>query len=290
MQMRRAGRSALLVPQGDGALKGAHATPECVPMRALILLLLCLGFGAAASAQQRHVAFVLDDGLRIEGPVLEFDQKRIVVEVGGEPRAYDASRIRECRFRMVDDGADAPSPVPHAETRTDAAAGSANMRTVARRPLPLEADLAAIDRARMSPFRQRTEELRVRYPWLVPSAGYQWVSLIVTLFAFMSLFSHFAARLSGADQPSFGRAMGLAFVLLLVPVVALAGIPQQGRALALAGASFALLVPLLHRVGYRLSMPGAALATSLFFLQLGLGYAALRLIDTMLRSMGVAAA
>ncbi len=259
-------------------------------MRAFLSLLLCLGSGAAAIAQQRHVAFVLEDGLRIEGPVLEFDQKRIVVEVGGEPRAYDASRIRECRFRVVEEAVDAATPAPLAETSENAAAGSSNLKAVARRPLPLEAELAATNRARMSPFRQRAEELRVRYPWLVPNAGYQWVSLVVTLFAFVSLFSHFAARLSGADQPSFGRAMGLAFVLILVPVVALAGIPQQGRALALAGASFALLVPLLHRVGYRLSVPGAALATSLFFLQLGFGYAALCLIDTMLRSMGVAAA
>lgn len=252
-------------------------------MRALFLLLLGLLCSAVATAQQRHVQFVLDDGLRIEGPVLEFDSTRIVVEVGGEPRTYPTDRIRECKFRIVED-ATPVAPAPAAEAAPAARA--------ARRPAqPAARDAAGSTDAvagSMRPFRMRTAELQERYPWLVPAQPYQWVSLVVTLFSLLSLFSHFAAKLSGADQPSFGRSMGFAFGLLAALGVELALVSQQSRALGLAALTFAALVPLMHRSMYRMSFAGSLLASLLFTAQIALGYAVLQLVDTMLRSMGVA--
>lgn len=248
-------------------------------MRLLLALLIGL-FCAHAAAQQRIVTFVLDDGLRIEGPVIEFDATRIVVEVGGEPRTYPTERMRECRFRVVEDeqGA-AEAPAPAAETKPVVPARNTRPRAVPPAPA-----------GRMTPWRQRTAELQERYPWLVPTEPYQWVSLGVTLFALLALFSHFAAKLSGADQPGFGRAMGLAFVLLTAVFLDFVFVGRRESAYGIALALFALLVPLLHRSCYRLSLPGALLASCLFTAQLGFGYAAFRLVDTMLRSMGVAGA
>lgn len=246
-------------------------------MRAFLVLLISL-FCAPAAAQQRIVTFVLDDGLRIEGPVIEFDAKKIVVEVGGEPRAYPTERMRECRFRVVEDAeTPAETSAPVAETKRVVAARNSKPRVAA--PVP---------EGRMSPWRQRTYELQERYPWLVPTEPYQWVSLSVTLFALLALFSHFAAKLSGADQPGFGRAMGLAFTLLLAMFLDFALVGRRESAYGIALALFVLLVPLLHRACYRMSFPGALLASCLFSAQVGVGYAAFRLIDTMLHSMGVA--
>jgi hypothetical protein len=244
-------------------------------MRAFFLVLIGL-LCAPAAAQQRIVTFVLDDGLRIEGPVIEFDAKKIVVEVGGEPRAYPTERMRECRFRVVEDAGSAEAAAPAAETKRVAPARSSRPRA---QPMP---------EGRMSPWRQRTYELQERYPWLVPTEPYQWVSLSVTLFALLALFSHFAAKLSGADQPGFGRAMGLAFTLLLAMFLDFALVGRRESAYGIALALFVLLVPLLHRACYRMSFPGALLASCLFSAQVGVGYAAFRLIDTMLHSMGVA--
>lgn len=252
-------------------------------MRALLVLLLGLLCSSVATAQQRHVQFVLDDGLRIEGPVLEFDTKQIVVEVGGEPRAYPTDRIRECKFRVVEDATQS-APAPAAEP--------APVDRTARRPARPAARNAegASDAAAgpMRPFRMRTVELQERYPWLVPAQPYQWVSLVVTLFSLLSLFSHFAAKLSGADQPSFGRSMGLAFGLLAALGVEFALVAQQSRAFFLAALTFAALVPVMHRSFYRMSFAGSLLASLLFTAQVALGYAVLQLVDTMLCSMGVA--
>lgn len=248
-------------------------------MRAFLILLIGL-FCAPAAAQQRVVTFVLDDGLRIEGPVIEFDAKRIVVEVGGEPRTYMTERMRECRFRTVEAAEQSVEhPAPVVETKRSAPAK--NSKPVAPAPAPA---------GRMLPWSQRTAELQERYPWLVPSEPYQWVSLSVTLFALLALFSHFAAKLSGADQPAFSRAMGLAFALLLAMFLDFALVGRRESAYGIAIAVFVLLVPMLHRSCYRMSFPGALLASCLFTAQVGFGYAAFRLIDTMLRSMGVGAA
>ena len=253
-------------------------------MRALLVFLLGLLCSAVATAQQRHVQFVLDDGLRIEGPVLEFDTTRIVVEVGGEPRTYPTDRIRECRFRVVEDAANA-APAPAGESAADERAAHRPARPVAK---PVGAPAASSSAATMRPFRMRTVELQERYPWLVPAQSYQWVSLVVTLFSLLSLFSHFAAKLSGADQPSFGRSMGLAFALLTALGLEFALVAQQSRAFGLAALTFAALVPLMHRSFYRMSFAGSLLASLFFTAQVALAYSVLQLIDTMLRSMGVA--
>ncbi len=248
---------------------------DCVRMRAFLILLMAL-FCATATAQQRVVTFVLDDGLRIEGTVVEFDAKHIVVEVGGEPRTYLTERMRECRFRVVEDvGPAVEAPAPVVETKRAVVARNNKPRVTA-------------PAARMSPWSQRTAELQQRYPWLVPTEPYQWVSLGITSFALLALFSHFAAKLSGADQPGFGRAMGLALALLLALLLDFALVGRRENANGIALALFVLLVPTLHRACYRMSLPGALLASCLFAAQIGFSYAAFRLVDTMLCSMGVA--
>lgn len=270
-------RRPRLSRSGTGQVKAQAIRADCVRMRAFLVMLIGL-FCAPAAAQQRIVTFVLDDGLRIEGPVIEFDAKKIVVEVGGEPRAYPTERMRECRFRVVQESeAPAEAPAPIVESKRPVATRNSKSRVVAPNPV-----------GRTTPWRQRTFELQERYPWLVPTEPYQWVSLGVTLFALLALFSHFAAKLSGADQPGFGRAMGLAFTLLLAMFLDFALVGRRESAYGIALALFVLLVPLLHRSCYRMSFPGALLASCLFTAQVGFGYAAFRLVDTMLHSMGVA--
>ena len=156
-------------------------------------------------------------------------------------------------------------------------------RPVAKHP---RASSAANGRGFTSAWQARREALQQDYPWLFPSEGYQWVSLAAMLFALVSLASHFSARLSSPDPVGFGPSLGFAACLLVGATVETAFVPLDSAAMTVAMGGSAVLVVILNRLCYPLSVGGSVLATLLFALQCGIGYAVLQLLDSTLRQIG----
>jgi hypothetical protein len=132
----------------------------------------------------------------------------------------------------------------------------------------------------------RLRALDDRYPWLAPTESFQWVSLGITLFALLSLAIHIAARLAASELLGFGRATLAAAWIMLAGLVQVAAVSDAGHALALAVVANAVMLLLCFRFLYRLPVPAAGLAVFLFVVQVGLGFALLRLVDATLRSIG----
>ncbi|MGE3174516.1 MAG: hypothetical protein AB7O97_17935 [Planctomycetota bacterium] len=135
-------------------------------------------------------------------------------------------------------------------------------------------------------WRDRTEALDRRYPWLFPAEPLQWISLGVMLFALLSLAVHYASRMAAAEQPGFGRACGLGAWLLLSSMAQVAFVPgtREGIAGAIGGSAVVMIV--LFGVTYRLSFGASILALLLLTIEGAVGYGVLQLVDSTLRSIG----
>lgn len=266
-------------------------------MRTLALLLTSLVCSAVSPAQQRTVTLELEDGSVIHGPVLEIYKTRLVVEIGGERRVYNSDQWRTCRFQTIDaEGVETSSQDPVATPSETAAreqgspsSGDANEGPAAS-PSPRRTRATTGSHRFASPWHARKAELQQDYPWLFPTEAYQWVSLCAMLFALLSLASHMSARLSSSDPVSFGRALLFALLLLIGAAVEMAFVPLDPTAMTIAMTGSSVLVVLLNRLCYRLSLGGSVVATMLFSVQCGIGYAVLQLLDTTLRQIGAASA
>lgn len=266
-------------------------------MRTLALLLTSLVCSAVSPAQQRTVTLELEDGSVIHGPVLEIYKTRLVVEIGGERRVYNSDQWRTCRFQTVENEAvetssqdPVPAPAETAAGEQGSPSSDDGTEATAAAPSSRRARASSGSHRFASPWHARKDELQQDYPWLFPTEAYQWVSLSAMLFALLSLASHMSARLSSTDPVSFSRALLFALLLLFLAALEMAFVPLDPTAMTIAMTGSSVLLVLLNRVCYRLSLGGSVVATMLFAVQCGIGYAVLQLLDTTLRQIGAASA
>jgi hypothetical protein len=266
-------------------------------MRGLLAVLFALAFAVTARAQERHVRVELESGEVLEGNVLAMDLATLRIQVGGQVRTLDATRIRGCRFddppgpgaargASAAPGNLAAAAEPEPTRPAAAAAGSPE-------PVPLDPDgaepLALLTDAR-SLLGQRVDRLEDTYPWLHPAAPMQWLSLGLLLAILATLAIHVSVHVAGAEGASLGRSSGLAIWYLATGLAQMACVPASDFTVAmmlLVNPALALfwLTGLfgLHRIG----------ASIAFAVQLGfiaLGYGVLELVSAVLASVGAVSA
>ncbi len=251
-------------------------------MRSLLMTLALVLVATVGLAQERKASLVLEDGSRVSGPVVHLDQQQIVLRIGGDERAYRTEQIDRCVFERILD------------EQEGSAAGEVSAGPGSRAAGPGRPGHGGEDPDAVSVVAQRGQRLwnaRMhafdhRFPWLVPAAPVQWVSLGILLFALLSLAVHCSARLVVREQQGFGRGTLIGFSYVLFGLAQVALLPATPAAYALASLANVLLALLLYRVAYGLRLGGGMLALALLLVQAGLGYGALVLVDTTLRSIG----
>jgi hypothetical protein len=151
----------------------------------------------------------------------------------------------------------------------------------------VQGDEAAVphDMRHQSRFRARLQVVDDAFPWLVPTAPTQWISLGLLLFAFLSLVVHISVTVVGAETPAFGRSMAVAAWYLLTSLLQMAMVPSAHVATfsMLIGNTAMALFWLRNLFG--VSRGGAMVA---FAVQLGfavVGYGVLELVTSLMASI-----
>ena len=251
----------------QGALDASH-----IMIRLLVAALIAGCAARPVEAQERYVEVMVEGGERLAGRVLEMDLAHVTIDLGGEVVRVDAAELRSCSF--VPEGGRGLSGVaapPRARPRGADVRGAQNgwdaHGLLAQR-------IAALGRA---------------YPWLVPAAPAQWLSLGVLLLIGAGLLVHLSVQLAGADRPQLGRSVGLGLFYLLIGLAQVALVPPQTFSLgAIVALNGALSLFLLCRL-FGVSRGQALVAQSV---ELGLAtliYASAELVSALLRSIGLAA-
>jgi hypothetical protein len=189
----------------------------------------------------------------------------------GTPPAATAPQQPEARPRGASTGAAGQTPPPIQHQVPAAASPDDELPHDVRGRSLLRARLQVIDDA---------------YPWLVPTAPAQWISIGLLLSVSLCLVIHVSTGVSGADGVALGRSMALAAWYLITCFVQVALVPPgqlSTGVMLLANPALALfwLCTL-----FGLTRGGAILA---FAMQLGfvvLAYGTLELVTSILGTVG----
>ncbi|MGK0153371.1 MAG: hypothetical protein ACI9SE_000315 [Neolewinella sp.] len=225
---------------------------------------------APAVAQDRLALVQLEDGRRLEGRVLKMNLKLLEIEVGNKILRVPASLIRSCQFqesgdpatralRESDEGnrpaaaapldenatavAQDPAPAPAGEIapaaskEADAAAAANPSRITWTGPLqdpvdPSSPEAVPVDQRR-SHLHRRIGMLDRAYPWLVPAAPSQWISLGIMLLVGLGLIAHMSVHVAGGEKIQLGRSMGLGVWYLLTGLAQVAMVPVNDLSIVL---------------------------------------------------------
>lgn len=267
--------------------------------RALVLLLGFLLLSSiraqdpapVAAPRDRQVTVTLNDGKVVQGKVVAMDLASLQVESGEFVVTIPAADIRTCHF---DDGTGtmhevtlpAQPPVPEAKAPAKAADPAPRARLPLQDPVAGELDPASIPHdLRRSRWRSRLADLDERYPWLVPAAPMQWLSIGLLLFACLSLVVHLSTSVVGAEANAAGRCMALAAWYMVTTLLQVALVPTlQLSTFVMLIANPALALFWLRSL-FDLTRGAAVIA---FAVQLGfvlLGYGVLELVTALLGSI-----
>lgn len=223
---------------------------------------------APAVAQERLALVQLEDGRRLEGRVLKMNLKLLEIEVGNKILRVPASLIRSCQFQESDDPATRalresdegnrpaaaatldenataeaqdPAPAPAGEiapaASKEAAAAANPSRITWTGPLqdpvdPSSPEAVPVDQRR-SHLHRRIGMLDRAYPWLVPAAPSQWISLGIMLLVGLGLIVHMSVHVAGGEKIQLGRSMGLGVWYLLTGLAQVAMVPVNDLSIVL---------------------------------------------------------
>lgn len=256
------------------------------------LLLSALLLVGAAGAQERIAHIRLDDGRELEGRVVEMDIAKLRLQIGDEIVEVRADSFRSCRIESCDpEHPDAVAPaVPPTDAADKAEAGKGGKPTwtaplrdpedpEASRQLPL-------DQRNTPRWRQRLQALDDAYPWLVPAAPLQWLSIGLLLAVGLSLIVHLSATVAGGEGVRLSRSTGVGLWYLVTGVAqfALAPVSHLSSALMLLGNTTVALFFLCTLFG--LTRAAALVALSVQVGCVMIAYGVLELITSLLASTG----
>lgn len=311
--------SELKVPKGpvDLIVNMERLTSWC----GLLFVLL-----APLLAQQRMASVQLEDGQRLEGRVLSLSLTLLEIEVGGELLSVPATRIRSCRFRGPEEtlvlagskevaGHSDPAasnaqeiavdgqptveakvvvgdPGDSNDTREEIEKKLTHANCVSWvRPRNLLSDngrsqAVPVD-LRHSHWHHRIGLLDAAYPWLVPLAPSQWLSLGLLLLVGAGLVIHLSVYVTGIEKAPAGRSMILGGCYVVTGLLQVASVPINDLSvvLMLSLNSALCLFGLVSLFG--LPRIGAVVALTV---QLGFGllvFGILELVTALLGAVGV---
>lgn len=258
------------------------------------LLLSALLLVGAAGAQERIAHIRLDDGRELEGRVVEMDLGKLRLQVGDEIIEVRADRFRSCRIESCDpEQPDAVAPLPEPPVANDAdkaeaaKVGKPTWTAPLRDPEDPEASRQLPFDQRITPrWRQRLQLLDEAYPWLVPAAPLQWVSIGLLLAVGLSLIVQLSATVAGGEGARLSRSTGVGLWYLVSGVAqfALAPVNHLSSVLMLLGNTSLALFCLCSLFG--LTRAAALVALSVQIGCVMIAYGALELITSLLASTG----
>ena len=223
-------------------------------------------------AQQRMASVQLEDGRRLEGRVLSLSLTLLEIEVSGDVLKVPATRIRSCRFTEPETSDPVPaseepqehSDPPFSKTQ-DVVAGeqsSAEAKVVVgeladdtedgkvqERKL-VSSNCVTWVRSRQHPsdvgsfqsvpvdlrhshWQHRIGLLDAAYPWLVPLAPSQWLSLGLLLLVGAGLVIHLSVYVTGIEKAPAGRSMILGGCYVVTGLFQVASVPVNDLSVVL---------------------------------------------------------
>ncbi len=223
-------------------------------------------------AQQRMAAVQLEDGQRLEGRVLSLSLTLLEIEVSGDVLKVPATRIRSCRFTEPEAADPLPAskqvlenpdrslstapdvvvgeqPIAESKVATGELADdiedskvqerklvSGNFETWVRsRQHPL--DVGSVESVpvdlRHSHWQHRIGLLDAAYPWLVPLAPSQWLSLGLLLLVGAGLVIHLSVYVTGIEKAPAGRSMILGGCYVVTGLFQVASVPVNDLSVVL---------------------------------------------------------
>ena len=301
-----------MVPAGRRSSPGRRRVDPGRMLRLLVVLLWSV-VAAALPAQEQRARVVLQDGRVLEGSVVAIDLGLLHLRVGGEVLALPTAEVESCRFTAapedppadpagepppVEPAAASQEPVPQALAPAATPAGevapaappaqpAAARAPAGQQPADVAAapDAAPSDLRRGSRLRQRLDAIDAVYPWLVPEAPTQWISVALLVFLGLSSIVHLSVHVLGAEGASFGRSMALALWYELTGFLQLAMVPSVHVATFSMLIGNTALALFWLRSLFAISRGGAVVALAV---QLGfavLGYGVLELVTSLLASI-----
>lgn len=277
-------------------------------MRSLLVLLLAVLLAVSARGQDRHVTVQLLDGETIEGTVVSMDSAALCVQVRGQVRSIEATRIRSCRFDPPAPAEAQPEPVnPAAALAAPAAPAAKSPQEAKSKPAvppqgkaktphapqaapETDPAIAAIphDVRHRSLLRARLDSLDEAYRWLQPTAPMQWLSLGLLLAIALSLTVHASVRIVGAEAATLPRSASIGLWYLVSGFAQVAGVPANNLTIVLMLLANPTIALFLLTTLFGLTRTGALIA---FAVQLGvgvLGFGVLELVTAVLGSIAPA--
>ena len=206
---------------------------------------------APVAAQERLASVGLKDGRTLAGRVLSMNLKSLNIEVGDKVLKVPTSLIRDCRLQEPIDftptskgqsalkpgktaavGSQQPAPAPLTESGAGVdklVAGSKDSSEASSEALSTSVSLdrpdAVLADEHRSLIRRRIGSLDRAYPWLVPGAPSQWVSLAAMLLLGLGLMVHMSVYVAGGEKSHVGRSMALGVWYLVSGLAQVAMVP-----------------------------------------------------------------
>lgn len=281
-------------------------------IRLLLLVGLALALLAPAAAQERYASVMLEDGRRVEGRVLLLNLEMMEIEVGSTVMKIPAAQIRSCSFRASptsgsagpgNTGGEVPGPAagasPFGESRPAGAeeapvAPGSSKKVTWSGPLPDPVvpgslDSLPMDQRGTSLWRRRIEQLDRAYPWLVPAAPSQWISIGLLLLVGASLVMHLSVSVASGEPVQLGKSVGMGIACVVSGLLQVAMVPVSDLSivLMLLGNTSLLLFGLCTVLGLARFSAAVALCVQLGFAVLVFGI--LELVTALLGSVGASA-
>lgn len=253
--------------------RGANPVdPHQIMNPIVALLVLVVAALAPVVGQERHAVVRLDDGQKIEGRVLQMDLDLLKIEVGNDVLEIAATRIRSCKFVAANDpasqavlagqaeGSQGPgtqgpgTQEPGAQGQGHAAAAEPGSAAAKALPLqkakhgdsrvtwtapiqdpvnPHSLEAVPVDMRHRTHWHHRIGMLDSAYPWLVPAAPSQWLSLGLLLLVGSGLIVHLSVHVAGGEKPQLGRSVGLGIWYLITGLLQVAMVPINDLSMAL---------------------------------------------------------
>lgn len=288
------------------------------PMPRLLAILLALQLLVGLAAQEERRATVrLDDGMELQGTVVELDLRQLQLRTDRGVVTIPAVRILKFSFEPAEQAqaesepakaltapvtspaapvtaAPAAEPVPKV-----APAVQDKGQQPAAAPVPPPAAPAGETAAKQAPetidaeptvsprihWQARLRALGASYTWLLPDGAAQWVSIGLLLFLTLSLSIYSSVRLASGEIVEFTRCTVLSAWFLVTGFVQVALVPSGPFAAAVMLLANPAMALFWLRLLFGLSRSAAVVA---FTIQLGflvVSYGVLNLLDSILASV-----
>lgn len=263
-------------------------------------MLLAVLLAVSARGQDRHVTVLLLDGETVEGAVVSMDAAALRVQVRGQVRTIDATRIRSCRFDnevTAKPEAAKPAPAPAAAV----APATKPPQEANRKPVSPPQGAAKAPRAQPATdadpavaeiphdvrhrtlLRARLDRVDEAYPWLQPTAPLQWLSLGLLLAIGLTLAVHASVRIVGAEAATMPRSAGVGLWYLVSGFAQLAGVPANDLTIMLMLLANPTVALFLLTSLFGLTRSGSLIA---FAVQLGFGVLAFGVLELVTAVLG----